>query len=121
MPARPASSPRTAENKKKLTVKLKNTIVLLVDEQSLLSAKNFKAMEQHLRECAFDGMNENVSFGDIPIVILFGDDCQLQSIDSGETLALDWKKQCQALNSIDSSSENKLTKRGWKLFSLLRK
>ena len=73
----------SAETLKKLRLSLIGLVCLIVDERSLLSSKLLARMELNARLGAFKGANDNISWGNIPIVLLVGDDYQLPSIDNG--------------------------------------
>ena len=68
---------------KTLMEKLEDTVVLIVDERSMLSGLLLGTMEAYCRQAMFQGQNNLSSWGGLPIVILVGDDYQLPSIDVG--------------------------------------
>ena len=68
---------------KTLISKLENTVALIIDERSMISALLFGTMEAYSRQAAFKGTKEKQSWGGLPIVIVVGDDHQLPSIDEG--------------------------------------
>jgi hypothetical protein len=68
---------------KTLIAKLKDTVALIVDERSMISALLLGTMEDYCRQAAFNGTNNDLSWGGLPIIILVGDDHQLPSIDDG--------------------------------------
>ena len=59
---------------KTLLLKLEDTIALIVDERSMISALLLGTMEDYCRQAAFGGSKRHLSWGGIPIVILVGDD-----------------------------------------------
>ena len=63
--------------------KLENTMALIVDERSMISAKLLGTMEAYCRQAAFRGSKSHLGWGGLPIVILVGDDYQLPSIEKG--------------------------------------
>ena len=73
----------SAQALKTLMSKLENTIALIVDERSMVSALLLGTMEAYCRQAAFRGKNAHLSWGGLPIVILVGDDYQLPPIDVG--------------------------------------
>ena len=73
----------SAHAQKTLNEKLKDTIALIVDERSMVSAQLLGTMEAYCRQAAFQGANPELSWGGLPIVILVGDDYQLPPIDQG--------------------------------------
>ncbi len=73
----------SAQAQKTLNEKLKDTVALIVDERSMVSAQLLGTMEDYCRQAAFQGANPELSWGGLPIVILVGDDFQLPPIDEG--------------------------------------
>ena len=69
------------ERKKQLSWKLKELLVLMVDERSMLNSHVTFGAEEHVRECAFNGHNRRERWGGVPVVLLFGDDYQLPPTD----------------------------------------
>lgn len=69
------------ERKETLREKLKDLLVLMVDERSMLSSHVTFGAEEHVRECAFNGNNSRERWGGIPAVLFFGDDYQLPPVD----------------------------------------
>ena len=66
-----------------LMSKLENTVALIVDERSMVSALLLGTMEAYCRQTMFKARNCHLRWGGLPIVILVGDDHQLPSIDEG--------------------------------------
>ena len=83
MKSRPQESKLPAEVLKALVVKLEDTVALIVDERSMVSALLLGTMEDYCKQAAFKGTNSHLKWGGLPIVILVGDDYQLPSIDIG--------------------------------------
>lgn len=77
------SSELSAKALKTLIEKLDGTVALIVDERSMVSALLLRTMEAYCRQAAFQGTNNDLSWGGLPMVILVGDDYQLPSIDKG--------------------------------------
>ena len=69
------------ERKKELKKKLRELLVLMVDERSMLNSHVTFGAEEHVRECAFNGHNYRERWGGVPVVLLFGDDYQLPPTD----------------------------------------
>lgn len=69
------------DRKEALGQKLKELLVLMVDERSMLNSHVTFGAEEHARECAFNGHNRRERWGGIPVVLLFGDDYQLPPVD----------------------------------------
>jgi hypothetical protein len=72
-----------ANKQKKLLQDFANTVCLVVDERSMMSADLLGMMEHCAKMTAHKGTNTHKEWGGIPIVILVGDDHQLPSIDPG--------------------------------------
>lgn len=69
------------ERKAQLSNKLKELLVLMVDERSMLNSHVTFGAEEHVRECAFNGHNRKERWGGVPVVLFFGDDYQLPPTD----------------------------------------
>ena len=70
-----------SQKSKNLLIKtLKHALVVIIDERSLLSMEVLGGCENNAKECCHDGLNKKSNWGNIPIVILFGDDYQLPSV-----------------------------------------
>lgn len=69
------------ERKKQLSFRLKELLVLMIDERSMLNSHVTFGAEEHVRVCAYNGHNSNERWGGVPVVLLFGDDYQLPPID----------------------------------------
>ena len=79
--------------------KLNGTIALIVDERSMISAQLLGTMEDYCRQAAFQGQNDDLPWGGLPIVILVGDDHQLPSIDEGAFNCFGPRKRINRTNS----------------------
>jgi hypothetical protein len=73
----------SAASLKSLMQELTDTIAIIVDERSMVSAQVLGMMEQYSRQAAFNGQNSQLDWGGIPIILVIGDDYQLPSIDEG--------------------------------------
>jgi hypothetical protein len=73
----------SAASLKSLMQELTDTVAIIVDERSMVSAKVLGMMEQYSRQAAFNGQNDQQDWGGIPIILVIGDDYQLPSIDEG--------------------------------------
>ena len=74
--------------------KLENTVALIVDERSMVSALLLGTMEAYCKQAAFKGANSHLSWGGLPIVILVGDDYQLPPIDEGAFFCQEKRTKC---------------------------
>lgn len=63
-----------------LARKLRRTLVLIMDERSMISSSLLGASARNCSQTALGGLNQNQSWGGIPIVILVGDDHQLPPV-----------------------------------------
>jgi hypothetical protein len=73
----------SAASLKCLMQELTDTVAIIVDERSMVSAKVLGMMEQYSRQAAYNGQNSELAWGGIPIILVIGDDYQLPSIDEG--------------------------------------
>ena len=62
---------------------LQSTIALFFDERSLISQSALGSSEINISKVAHNGGHESEDWGGIPIVVIFGDDYQLPSIETG--------------------------------------
>ena len=58
-----------------------NWLNLMVDEVSMLSSQVAYGAEDHVRENVYNGHNNMQSWGGVPVVLFFGDYCQLPPTD----------------------------------------
>ena len=73
-----------SEKQADLARKIKNMLMFVIDEKSMISSGLLAAAERNVRECAFGQQNRNELWGGIPVVLIFGDDYQLfPAIDEG--------------------------------------
>ncbi len=73
----------SAKKKKDLTLKLKNLLCLIIDERSLLDSTHLGIAEQMVSETIFNGEMSDKSWGNLPVLILVGDDYQLPGVAPG--------------------------------------
>ena len=71
------------KKKKDLSLKLKNLLCLIIDERSLLDSAHLGIAEQMVSETIYNGEMCDKSWGNLPILILVGDDYQLPGIAPG--------------------------------------
>ena len=93
-----------AQKRINLIKKFQNLLCLIVDEQSLLDSTHLGITEQMMSETVFNGNMADHSWGNLPVVILVGDDYQLPSITDG------------AFDCLVKTSGNKITNSGRKVF-----
>ena len=74
--------------RKRLQAKFANIVALIIDERSLLSSNLLSRMQSYANKTFHRGQNEGTIWGNVPIVLLVGDDFQLPSIDTGAFDAL---------------------------------
>ena len=86
--------------------KLENTVALIVDERSMISALLLGTMEAYCTQAAFKGAKSHLSWGGLPIVILVGDDYQLPPIDEGAFYCLGHKTRQQRTKVEEQFVEN---------------
>lgn len=63
--------------------KFAHLLALIIDERSLLSANVLGAAEHIISKTIHGGHNPSISWGGLPVVVLFGDDYQLPPIRKG--------------------------------------
>jgi hypothetical protein len=78
-----------SQAQKYLLKRYSRTIIIVIDERSLLEANKLGCVEHFMAQCAHGGKNSNKSWGGIPIVILVGDDYQIPAIGYGAFYALE--------------------------------
>ena len=66
--------------KDELKEKLQRLLMFIIDERSMLSSELLAASERNIRQCVFKGHNQSEYWGGIPVVLIFGDDCQLPPV-----------------------------------------
>ncbi len=116
-----ASKDMPQRSKDHLSRVLKHSLVLIIDERSLLSMETLGACEKNVKECCHGGLNKTSDWGKIPVIILFGDDYQLPSVvvqggGKGSSYIFDE-------NGTPNRSQklNKIEKIGFEQFLLLSK
>ena len=92
------------QKRNNLIRKFQNLLCLIVDERSLLDSTHLGITEQMMSETVFNGDMWDQSWGNLPVVILVGDDYQLPSITDG------------AFDCLVKTSGNKITNNGRKVF-----
>lgn len=79
----------SSDKQKELMKRYKRTLVIVIDERSMLDATILGTIKHYMQQCAHGGMNNKHPWGGIPIIILVGDDYQLPSIHPGAFYAQD--------------------------------
>ena len=88
----------SAKKKKQLTHKLKNLLCLIIDERSLLDSAHIGIAEQMVSETIFNGEMSQESWGNLPVLILVGDDYQLPGVAPGAFDAFEPPKGQKAID-----------------------
>ena len=83
-----------------LAKKLRNLLCLIIDERSLLDSTQLGISEQMISETIFNGQMSEFSWGNLPVLVLVGDDYQLPGISDG------------AFDCLTSKHGNKIKNRG---------
>ena len=83
LPKKYQSTNVSADKMKKLHKKFSRTVVIVIDERSMIEACNLGAMESYLRQSLQGGFHQQQPWGGMPIVALVGDDYQLPSVNPG--------------------------------------
>ncbi|KAL7554827.1 hypothetical protein ACHAWF_018360 [Thalassiosira exigua] len=68
------------EKREELSDQLRNLLMLIIDERSMISSALLAGAERNVRQCSFGQQNSNERWGGIPVVLIFGDDYQLQPV-----------------------------------------
>ena len=66
--------------------------MLIIDQSSMIGSKVLASEERNTRECIYKGQNTFEICGRLPVVLLFGDDYQLMSVDKNGAIN-DYDKQ----------------------------
>lgn len=88
------SSPLSEAEAEHLQNNLKHMLVLMIDERSQINSKLMAVAERNCRVGAFNGKNQQEYYGGVPVVIIFGDDCQLPPVAEGGAIAAYNKQMC---------------------------
>ena len=86
--------------------------MLIIDERSLLSAETLSIMEEYARHTVHNGKSPTSIFGNLPAILLVGDDFQLPSVDPGALYTQDKKFK---------NTSKMSTRMGLKFFELFAK
>ena len=110
-PHRPSAEPSKSQQNT-MEKEFKRSVVLVVDERSMLTADTVGAAERNTASTSHGGGHEAEDFGGIPIVIFVGDDFQLPPPTNTQKGAFD------ALSGTASFSQQKLcvAARGMQIF-----
>ena len=65
------------DKRNKLINKFKRSMILIIDERSMISNELLGACEFHMKKTIYGGLLEDYDVGGIPIVLILGDDYQL--------------------------------------------
>lgn len=65
----------------KLMKEFRYTVAILLDERSMISAQLLGCAERNVRSTCHGGGKEGLDWGGVPVVIVFGDDCQLPPVN----------------------------------------
>jgi energy-coupling factor transporter ATP-binding protein EcfA2 len=69
----------------------KHLKMIIIDERSMLNAELLAMLEHRVRISVSNGENSNRAWGNIPVVLLLGDDAQIPSIGRGALYCQDYK------------------------------
>ena len=116
-------SPKTleisSERKKYLMKNCMKILLLIIDESSLLDAYTLGSMENSARQCVHSSSSQGEKWGNIPVIVIFGDYFQLPSISPGVFEMMDVTKKKQVLSSIKNPLIADLTASGWEQYVAL--
>ena len=115
----PKTNELSSEKKKYICKTCINTLILIIDEFSLLDAYCLGAMENNIRQSVYSLRCNAIPWGGIPVVVLFGDVFQLPSISPGAFEMMDPIKKKRILETTKNVIIRDLTASGWKQFIAL--
>jgi hypothetical protein len=101
---------------KMLRQNLNGLVCLIVDERSMVSSEVLAMMEYRARLGVNNGNNMNNSWGNIPIIILVGDDYQLPSVQSGMLHSVEREYTEYTLGQCYNEKKSVLVREGETLF-----
>ena len=83
----------SAKKTQYLLARFAKTLVIIIDERSMLDAATLGTAKEYMQNWAHKGSNNSHAWGGIPVIILVGDDFQLPPIMPGAFYALQpWSK-----------------------------
>ena len=86
----PNANKASTDKQNRLTSKFDHLLALIIDERSLINLKDIGTASRVIAESVYGGGPfDDSTFGDIPVVVLFGDDQQLPSTGEGAFQCLD--------------------------------
>ena len=83
IPVRKVSDKIGSDKMRRLKKTLKNVVMLVFDERSMISAEDMGMIETYEKQVAHQVMHKNSFFGNISVILLVGDDYQLPPIMPG--------------------------------------
>jgi hypothetical protein len=88
-----------AAKRRRLLDKFDKLIAVIIDERSMIGSDTLGRFHYTLAETAYGGSNNDKSWGNIPIVILIGDDYQLPPVQPGAFYAFDVSTKSKNISS----------------------
>ena len=101
------------EMKKILISNLKHIVVLIIDERSMVSSTLLSRVESNIRQTAYCGINSEITWAGIPVIIMLGDDYQLPPVGNGIINGF-WEMNMKGIKKSKSFTQCEL--KGHKLF-----
>ena len=115
----PSTYEMSTEKKKYICKMCMNTLVLILDECSLIDAYSFGFMENNVRQSVYSSRCQQFPWGGVPVIVLFGDHFQLLSISFGVLEMMDFQRRQKILCSVKNPVAQKFISAGWDQFIVL--
>jgi energy-coupling factor transporter ATP-binding protein EcfA2 len=106
---------------KELRQAFSGLVCLIIDERSMISSEVMASMEHRARHCANNGLCSNQEWGNIPIVILVGDDYQIPPVQQGMVHSMEKHYEEQIMNKPYRSNKKYNITMGEELFKTFAK
>ena len=104
----PLSEEMSSEKKKYICKQCMTTLILIVDECSLLDAYTLGFMENNVRQAVYSSKCSTIPWGGVPVVVLFGDHFQLSSINPGAFEMMDTHRMQRILEITKNPISSKI-------------
>ena len=107
--AKELSTPLKDEKQDELKEKLQHLLMLVIDEQSMISSGLLGTAERNIRHCVYGGQNQTELWGGVPVILIFGNDYQLFPVaEEGAIYGYSKKQQQWNQTSTTTKSQHQL-------------
>ena len=103
--AKELSTPLKDEKQDELKEKLQHFLMLVIDEQSMISSGILGAAERNIRHCVYGGQNQTELWGGVPVILIFGNEYQLFTVPE-EGAIYGYVKKQQQWNQPSTTTKN---------------